>query len=524
MLSAFKTSFKLKITYRVNSIIYSLKQIPIIKKLLPAELYKSKGLKTFATILSALGEIIGIFLGKFLYLFLMIGLPLALYKGNSGDIFVHIFTLLTISGAIMNSHMFNPTKDKFYAIFLMRMDARSYTLSNYYYFLLKNLVGFMPVLIIVGAMEGLLPWIGIMLAFFVVFAKMINNALVLLWVKKNEKIYSENKLSPLRWIIVLLLLGGAYGLPILGVVFKGTMFIVLFTVSLIGAVPGFFYIHKYGDYKKIYKKLLSKEEIIFDVNAFVNESSKTNFEKQIDTTQVKAINKKGYGYLNEIFVQRHRKILTRSAKNTALVLTVILAATIGAVIYSDKFSLATNRITLTYLPYFLFIMYMINKGQVVTQAMFMNCDHSMLTYRFYRQPKAILELFTKRLVTLIKINLIPAMVLAIGLPALLFISGGTDNPLNYVVLFLSIIFMSIFFSVHYLVLYYLLQPYNVNLEVKNFTYSMITSGTYFVAFLAMKVKLPTLAFGGCIILFTVLYVVIALGLTYKYAPKTFKLR
>ena len=116
------------------------------------------------------------------------------------------------------------------------------------------------------------------------------------------------------------------------------------------------------------------------------------------------------------------------------------------------------------------------------------------------------------------------MVLALGLPVLLYISGGTDNPLNYLVLFLSIIFMSIFFSVHYLVLYYLLQPYNANLEVKNFTYSIITSATYFVVFLAIKVKLPTLAFGGCIILFTVLYVAVALGLTYKYAPKTFKLR
>lgn len=94
---------------------------------------------------------------------------------------------------------------------------------------------------------------------------------------------------------------------------------------------------------------------------------------------------------------------------------------------------------LIYLPYFVFIMYMINRGTVVTQAMFMNCDHSMLTYRFYRTPKVILALFKERLKTLIGINLIPALVIAIGLPLILFITGGTDNPLNYLVLFVSII-------------------------------------------------------------------------------------
>ena len=102
----------------------------------------------------------------------------------------------------------------------------------------------------------------------------------------------------------------------------------------------------------------------------------------------------------------------------------------------------------------------------MTQAMFMNCDHSMLTYRFYRQPEAILKLFKARLKTLVKINLIPALVLACGLPFLLFVTGGTDNPLNYALLFVSILAMAVFFSVHHLVLYYLLQPYNVHMESK----------------------------------------------------------
>ena len=82
MLKTFIISFKLKNTYRVNSIIYSLKQFPIIKKILPDSLYKNKGLKIFANIISILVEIINIFIGKLLYILLMIVFVMSLYKTN----------------------------------------------------------------------------------------------------------------------------------------------------------------------------------------------------------------------------------------------------------------------------------------------------------------------------------------------------------------------------------------------------------------------------------------------------------
>ena len=95
MLKIFIISFKLKNTYRVNSIIYSLKQFPIIKKILPDSLYKNKGLKIFANIISILVEIINIFIGKLLYILLMIVFVMSLYKTNQANTFIHIFTFLT---------------------------------------------------------------------------------------------------------------------------------------------------------------------------------------------------------------------------------------------------------------------------------------------------------------------------------------------------------------------------------------------------------------------------------------------
>ena len=67
-----RLSFSLKNTYRVNGILFSLKQIPLLKRLLPATLYKVKGLKIFANILSVLWEIVSTFIGKFLYFVTMV--------------------------------------------------------------------------------------------------------------------------------------------------------------------------------------------------------------------------------------------------------------------------------------------------------------------------------------------------------------------------------------------------------------------------------------------------------------------
>lgn len=58
-----RISFSLRNTYRVNAILYSLKQIPLVKKLLPEKLYGVRGLKIFANILAVIWEIIS-FSGK----------------------------------------------------------------------------------------------------------------------------------------------------------------------------------------------------------------------------------------------------------------------------------------------------------------------------------------------------------------------------------------------------------------------------------------------------------------------------
>ena len=100
MLSTLRISFSLKNTYRVNSILYSLKQIPLVKLLLPATIYQAKGLKIFANVLSLLWELVTIFLYKWLYFFTMVvGIGLLYEKTAPGAAFLHILLFLTLIGS-----------------------------------------------------------------------------------------------------------------------------------------------------------------------------------------------------------------------------------------------------------------------------------------------------------------------------------------------------------------------------------------------------------------------------------------
>ena len=524
MLKTFIQSFKLRNTYKVNTIIYSIKQIPIIKKILPDSLYKNKGLKIFANIISILVEIINIFIGKLLYILLMIVFVMSLYKTNQANTFIHIFTFLTFCGGLLNTYMLNPTKDKYYAIIIMNMDARKYGLANYYYKLIQVVIGFLPFTIIFGMMYHVPLWIKIALPFFVVSIKLIVMNYILNDFLKTKQATNENLPSKIVWSIVAICLLLAYLLPFINIIINEVIFSFIFIISFILGIYSFVKIHNFLNYKQMYKQILTTQNVYLTSNNTGTKAMKDMSLKQIELDKNYTSTKSGFAYFHDLFVKRHRKILTKAVKKQAIVIIFIFIAIIIGFKINADFKTSINNILLQYLPYFVFIMYCLNRSSSVTQAMFMNCDHSMLTYRIYKEPKVILGIFKERLKTLIIINLLPAGLIGVGLAILLFLSGGTTNFLNYFVLVVSIIAMSIFFSVHYLVMYYLLQPYNVNTEIRSSTYKFVQALTYFVCYYMIQIKLPTISFGITMIIFCILYSLISLILVYKYAPKTFKLR
>lgn len=209
-------SFSLKNTYRVNSILYSLKQIPLLKRLLPQTLYQVRGLKIFANVLSAVWEVISVFLGKLLYFATMVTGVGFLYKTAVPEqVFLHILLFLTVIGSFANTYLFNPSRDKYYAMILMRMDAKEYALANYGYALLKVFLGFLLCGLLFGLMQGVAVWQCLLIPFFVVGLKLTMAASSLYHYEKTGKAANENGLTKYAWIGMVLLLAAAYGLPLL---------------------------------------------------------------------------------------------------------------------------------------------------------------------------------------------------------------------------------------------------------------------------------------------------------------------
>ncbi|MBQ7136832.1 MAG: hypothetical protein IJO43_02505 [Bacilli bacterium] len=513
-------SFKFNNAYNKNAFIYRLRQLPLIGNKIPKDLYHSYLLDVLINLCVGVYTLIKPFLGKFIYLLFFLLIPMEFLKNSNS--FVNIFVFLTLIGGIFNTFMFNPTKNKYYAMILMRMNAKKYAISHLIWFLLENLISFYPAVILYGYMYNVNIFLLILLPIFVVLTKLIGNYILLKYYDITNRVLSENNFY-LIGSVSLVGLSLAYLLPYFGYSITPIVFITIFVLFFILGIISLIYILKNNNYNQIYKKMLNLNSVIFNTEKASNDNMKKQYSLKIESNNVTS-NKEGYEYFNDLFMKRHRSLLTKSAIKFAVIIAVVLIILmIGS--YIDKSSYSEiNQIPLKSLPYFVFIMYFINRGSTITQAMFINCDNSMLAYRFYREPKVILSLFKTRLKTLIKINMIPTLVLAIGLPLLLFVTGGTSNYLNYILLFISIVSLSVFFSVHHLVIYYLLQPYDIDMKAKSGTYGMVNGITYFVCYMFIDVKVPTITFATIVTVFAICYVLISLLLVYKYAPNTFKLK
>ena len=530
MLKTLKISFGMKNTYRVNTILYGLKQIPLVKELLPAELYGVRGLKIFASVISVIAEIFSALGGKAIYFALMVFLPAGLISENShgilgmpdpADGFLFVFVILTIAGAIANPYMFDTGRNNYYGVVLMNMNAREVALVDFWYKIFKLVIGFMIFGIFMGLQLGADLWILILMPFFAAGVKLIGATFPLSYYEKHGKRRDSKVIGMLSVFIPLTLMGLAYGFLWLGIIIPKMVCVAIMVAGILLGLLSLKKILYFGYYREIYREILL-ETMNVRVGSDRLRTQATRKVISADTSITST--KSGLEYLNELFIRRHRKILWTASNRISLVALAVIVVVLIAFMIFPEIKGGVNEMLMTSLPYMLFVMYLLNRGTGFTEALFINCDHSFLTYPFFKTPAAILKLFRIRLWEIIKVNLPPAVIIGAGLALILFMSGGTDNPLNYGILFVSIVGMSVFFSVHYLTIYYLLQPYTIDAEVRSSMYRVIMGVTYFVCYMGIQVHLPTFWFGIACIVFSVLYFIVSMILVYRFAPETFRIR
>ena len=307
-------------------------------------------------------------------------------------------------------------------------------------------------------------WFCILIPFSVAGLKAAVAAYSLWDYERSGFVYNENKIRKHLWIFAAVLLALAYALPAAGIVLPSAVSMGVLGLFILAGLFSAGKIISFEHYREVNQELLA--QVVNQMDA-VKQAVRTVSDKSISTDVSITSKRRGFEYLNDLFIKRHRKILWKSTLRIAEICLVLSCAAVIALTMVPEAKKDINELIMTWLPYFTFIMYAINRGTGFTKALFMNCDHSLLTYSFYKQPGCILKLFRIRLREIMKVNALPAVVIGAGLCAILYASGGTENLLNYVVLFVSILCMSLFFSIHYLTIYYLLQPYNAGTEMKS---------------------------------------------------------
>ena len=512
-------SFSLRNAYRINALLYRLRQLPLLGRILPPELYNSRWPRRVAAAVTVLWELVSVFLWKGVYFYFMVFWAASLAAPGEPAAILHIHCMLTAIGAAANTYLFDPKRDKYYAIFLLRMDARQCCLADYGYKMAKLLVGSVPLWLWWGTAAGLPAWMCVLAAVFPAGAK----AAVAFWdlrdFAKRGKNPDENKLVVPVLIGGAALLAAAYVPAALGICLPAAAAAAIMGTAILLGLLSVRFIVTYPLYRPMCQQMLF--DAIHAGQPAGNAAQPGG--KSLDLDPSFTSDGTGFAFLNELFVRRHRRLLWRPALRQASVIAALGAAgTLAALLWPEAAE-TLGQIPGRALPYTVFLLYFLNRGTGFTRALFLHCDVSLLTYPFCKEPRPLLKLFTLRLRDIVKVNAVPAAVMGLSLAALSAVSGVRD-PVHWTVVLVTPVAVSAFFSIHYLALYYLFQPYNEATELKGGTYKLITSGTYFVCLSMANLRMEALTFGGLCLAFCAGYWALACVLVYRLAPKRFRIR
>ncbi|MCB2295241.1 SoxR reducing system RseC family protein [Clostridium algoriphilum] len=534
MISLFINSFKVSFVEQANTFIYFLKRLPILGKKIPDNLYKRTHAKLIIGVIRSILGVFGGFIGKVIYLGIMIILPSYLITHDITKLqpaFIHIFFFLSlVMGPLMKTIILDENNiAAFNMITLMKADARDYYLGELLYRNITNFIYFVIPVMIIDLIIGYTPLRAIMLIGEVIAFRLIGEWLQLFIYDKTEVMLKQKGLYMSAVIIGGLFL--AYGLPLLGYTIDFNLILfnsyVVITVLGIG-VASYIYIWRYKRYTQIAKVLLTKENLYNIENikngitfATVKIDEERMSREDLNTKQYDE--KQGYEYLNSLFFLRFRRIMINPIKQRIILIFILLLIALYFVFFmASKRGILVNTIKDS-IPMLVFIMYSISTGERICKAMFYNCDVSLLRYAYYREANVILSNFTSRLKRVVIINIIPALTLCVAI-ACIIIASDSSQLIKMIPLFLCIICLACFFSIHHLFMYYVLQPYTEQLTVKSPLFKIINTVMYFASYLCLQIRTSSYYFTTGIIITTVVYMAVALIVIYRVAPKTFKLK
>lgn len=535
MLSSIFIILGVEASTKLNGFLYFLRRLPIFKTLLKNINYSFLGIKKFTTILSLIYKVIIEPIKSIAIFFLSIYLPIsfAVKQASSNNEMFFLIASFYILFSLLNSSLIGEDRQKFIMIKQMKMNPKNYCKASLFLEQVLTLISMTTVFAIFLTSRNISFLSSFSISLIIVSFSVFAESLHLYMFKKTSFSISQSKYAGRQILLFLIVLILSYlitfftnvpNLLNLSVLLTSPLSII---ISLSLGVAGVIYINKYDNYSNvvndgnILQNLSDTKEAVKEI-MFDNVKIKEDDFKDLDLTSNLLNKKEGYSYLNDIFFSRHKKIVYKPmiVKSVIILFAFIVMALIDF-FSKDNIGKEFTDAFLDYYNIFFILMFVLCDSSRLIKSLFYNCDRSFLRYGFYKRGDALLKMFFLRLRKIVYSNLVPTLILCIGLVLTTYLYN-IERIKDVIPISILIVSLSLFFSIHYIFMYYMFQPFTTSLEVKSPFYVATNWIIYLVCYQFTKIELSSQMLLKVIVLAVIIYITLAIVLIYKKAPKTFR--
>lgn len=515
----------------LNGIFFWLKKIPILGKLISANIYKHilkivESVSWISLILPFITKIIS----KLIFYGIIV---LIITNGNILNpdlqdlkIILNYISIITLLGFMKNAFDFYAADThSYYFIRQFKMNPKQYFIG---YFLFNLIVFAFTYAIAVNAIFSIIK-IEISLiniVSFVIFSCSLRIFAALFALKLNLKgkkiVWSENAILSTYFILsgIMLVLNDVI-FPFITMNFEILYNPIFLVVGIIIILLSFMYLLKQNNFNEvIYPRLTIDLLRAVNISGIEFAGVKTQDETML-LGEEDFSNYSGIKYINEIFFKRHERVYKKKTRIALLIKCLIYIAFSIGVFFMPE--LDNNDAVFFNRAYFVVLFascYYMFSGNYFIKYCFYNMDYPLMKSNFYRKPEYIMEAMKIRFVKLSKNQIIPFFLMIIMIICInLRYQLGTQHLL---ISLASGMLGVLFFSLHYLFAYYIIQPFTKDLEIKNPLYNGLTYFIYMFAYFTITTSFIKYVF-VVLVIFSIIYIILGfIGLKYL-APKRFKL-
>ena len=527
---------------QVNVLLYYVRKLPLVGEKIPYRLYGETDIKKAIGIIPVVFSVIGAFVGTFLYFLLMIKLPANWIQGfwqkeglfvDQKAVMVYLFLIFSfLPGSFLVSNLMTEGAKKDYVLLhVMRIPAVQYYRSKMVLKGVKDTICFLVPLLWFG--------FGAESALFVVslfFTRYIGHAGILQHYrhseKKGKKVFWKSLGKTFLMFGIILALGYGVAAAVPRLFFDRYVMaevVVFLSFTLVGMFC-FSKVWKYRGYTIFAKKMVSLKDFLEQDDA-VKEARAADVQiqdKDISKEELRSRKyeeKEGYDYLNAIFFERHKRIVSRAVKSRIIIILAVgLIGAVALLFVGEEMKQKTFEVMTQMMPVMVFVMYLESTGGRICKAMFFNCDISLLKYGYYREADAILKNFKIRLRKLLMLDAVPAAIICGMILLWTLLCGEILAVWKAIPLMAGSLLLSAFFCLFHLFMYYITQPYTEEKTVKSPIFSVVNALVYFGCYLCLQIQTGSWLFTLGVLAVTIIFIPLSYFCVFRFAPKTFKIR